>query len=102
VFVHGGLVGFVDGLVVLVPQLLYFGLHHAVVVVEGVVGVLGFADGQLQFFLYLFLIGMACTLEVMFSLLACCWAYYSSSASYSSSYSAMLDYSAYSCCFCSS
>ena len=47
VFIHGGFICLVDENVVLLAHFLDLGLHHAVVIVQSIVGVLGLADCQL-------------------------------------------------------
>lgn len=83
--VHGGFIGLVDEDMVLVSYILDLGLHHPIMVVEPIVGVLGLADSQHQLLLYLFLSSSLSTFEVIFSLSACSLRSSYSSSGYSSS-----------------
>lgn len=87
VLIHGSFVGLVDVDVIFLPDVLDLGLHHAIMVIEAVVRVLGLANSQHKFFLDFFLCSIIDTFDVMFSLRACSLtssSYSSGSSSYSS------------------
>jgi hypothetical protein len=64
VLVHRSLTCFVEQNVILLSELLYLTLKHAVVVYQSVICIFGLADCHLKFFLYLFLkMTKLCTFE---------------------------------------